>query len=223
MLNDTQRPLLLLGSNSNIYKILELAESVGVAVAGILDNDYEGAGVYKGIPVLGGEQHIQQFAKTHQFICATNWTPDPPAERNRQKRARQLELLEGLELATLVSPLANVSRFSTIGAGTAVFAYASVEPEVTVGEHSLLYDYSIVGHESRIGHNVVLQRHVLITSLVTVEDHVYFGLCSKACRSYTTIGSGTFVHPHIMLLRGTERGETVSLASRKTYGEVVVP
>ena len=222
MLNDSQRPLLLLGSNSNIYKILELAESVGITVAGILDNDYEGAGEYKGIPVLGGEQDISRFANTHQFICATNWTPDPSAERNRQKRARQLELLQDVTLATLVSPLANVSRFSTIGAGSAVFAYASVEPEVTVGEHSLLYDYSIVGHESSIGNNVVLQRNVLVTSLVTVEDNVYFGLCSKACRSHTTIGQGTFVQPHIMLLRGTARGETVSLAGRKTYSEIVV-
>jgi UDP-3-O-[3-hydroxymyristoyl] glucosamine N-acyltransferase len=221
--NDSSRPLVLLGSNSNILKLIELAESCGVAVEGIIDDDYHGQGQYKGIPVIAQEQDIAQFAD-RQFLCATNWTPDPGSARNRQKRIKHLVLINQhtLTLATLVSPLAEVSRFSTIMPGTIVYPFASVEPEVVVGQHSILYDYSIVGHESRIGNNVVLQRHTLVTSLVTVENNVYMGLCSRACRSGTTIGNGTFVHPNIMILRGTEPNETVSLASRKTYPEVVV-
>ncbi len=223
MYNDTTRPLVFLGSNSNIYKLQELALSAGMQVLGIIDDDYHGQGAYKGIPVIGKEQDIESFADC-QFVCATNWTPDPQSTRNRIKRARQLELLAQLQLplATIVSPLASVSRYASIAPGTAVYAFATLEPEVQVGAHSLIYDYAIVGHESQIGRNVVLQRQVLITSLVTVEDNVYFGLCSRACRSLTTIGNGTFVHPNIMLLRGTKPQETVSLAGRKVYGEIVV-
>lgn len=221
MYNDTTRPLVFLGSNSNIYKLQELALSAGMQVLGIIDDDYHGQGVYKGIPVIGKEQDIESFVGC-QFICATNWTPDPQSTRNRIKRARQLKLLTHLPLATIVSPLANVSRYATIAPGTAVYAFATLEPEVQVGAHSLIYDYAIVGHESQIGSNVVLQRQVLITSLVTVEDNVYFGLCSRACRSSTTISSGTFVHPNIMLLRGTVPQETVSLAGRKVYNEIAV-
>lgn len=221
--NDSSLPLVLLGSNSNILKLVELAESCGVTVEGIIDDDYHGQGQYKGIPVIGQEQDILNFAD-RQFLCATNWTPDPGSARNREKRIRHLTLINQhrLTLATLVSPLAAVSRFSTIMSGTIVYPFASVEPEVVVGQHSILYDYSIVGHESRVGNNVVLQRHTLVTSLVTVENNVYMGLCSRACRSYTTISNGTFVHPNIMILRGTELNEVVSLAGRKTYPEVVV-
>ena len=222
MYNQNDKPLILLGTNSNIFKIIELAQSCGVVVDGILDDDYQGQGHYKGIPVLGGEQDIPKYVDHARFICATNWTPDEASTRNRLKRSRQLELLRTTELITLVSPLANVSSYSIVSPGSAVFPFASIEPEVTVGQHSLIYDYAIVGHESVIGNNVVLQRNVLITSLVSVEDNVYFGLCSKACRSYSIIGNGTFVHPHIMLLRGTDAGETVSLAGRKTYTETVV-
>jgi UDP-3-O-[3-hydroxymyristoyl] glucosamine N-acyltransferase len=222
--NDSSRPLVLLGSNSNILKLVELAESCGVPLAGIIDDDYHGQGQYKDIPVIAREQDIAKFAHTHQFLCATNWTPDPGSARNREKRTRQLTLItqNNLPLATLISPLAAVSEYSVIQAGTIVYAFASVEPEVVVGQHSILYDYSIVGHESRVGHNVVLQRHVLVTSLVTVENNVYMGLCSRAGRSGTTLGNGTFVHPNIMILRGTDPNEVVSLASRKTYPEVIV-
>jgi UDP-3-O-[3-hydroxymyristoyl] glucosamine N-acyltransferase len=218
------RALILIGSNSNIFKLVELAESCGITVAGIIDDDYHGQGEYKGIPVIGGEADIADFADTHQFLCATNWTPDAVSARNREKRTRQLALIEqqSLALATLISPLAMVSKHAVIQPGTVVYPFATVEPEVVVGPHSILYDYSIVGHESHVGNNVVLQRHVLVTSLVTVENNVYMGLCSRVCRSHTTISNGTFVHPNIMLLRGTEPNEVVSLAGRKTYSQVIV-
>lgn len=222
--NDKQRPLVLLGSNSNIFKLIELAESCGCRVEGIIDDDYHGRGEYKGIPVIDTESNLDKYSDSHQFICATNWTPDPGSARNREKRTRQLALIGqlNLQLATLISPLAAVSSRSVIRPGTIVYPFASVEPEVVVGSHSILYDYSIVGHESRVGNNVVLQRHVLVTSLVTVENNVYMGLCSRACRSNTTIGNGTFVHPNIMILRSTEHNEVVTLAGRKTYPEVIV-
>jgi len=222
MYNNTSLPLILVGSNSNIFKLIELAESCGVTVAGIIDNDYSGQRHYKNIPVIGEEQDLHKFKATHQFLCATNWTPDPAFARNREKRSRQLELLKDYPMATLVSPLAAVSKFSTIQPGTIVYSFASVEPEVTVGQNTILYDYSIIGHESHIGNNVVLQRYCLVTSLVTVEDNVYMGLCSRASRSYTTIANDTFLHPNIMILRNTNPNEIVSLAGRKTYSEVVV-
>lgn len=222
--NDSSLPLVLLGSNSNIFKLVELAEACGVALAGIIDDDYHGEGNYKGIPVIAREADIAEFAHRYQFLCATNWTPDASSARNREKRIRQLTLINqlNLRLATLVSPMSAVSKRSIIRPGTIVYPFASVEPEVIVGSHSILYDYSIVGHESRVGNNVVLQRHVLVTSLVTVENNVYMGLCSRACRSNTTIGNGTFVHPNIMILRSTDPNEVVTLAGRKTYPEVVV-
>lgn len=223
MHNDQTRPLILLGSNSNIHKIVELAQSVGVQVHGIIDDDYHGQGSFKNMPVLGQEQDLDQFLD-YQFLCVTNWTPDPPAARNRHKRARQLSLIKqhGLKLATLVSPLASVSSRANIAAGTVVYPFATIEPEVTIGEHCLIYEQSTIGHESIIGHNVVIQRYVGITSLVHVEDNVYFGLGSRIYRSHATVSAGTFVHPNITLLRGTVPDEIVSLAGRKTYGEVLV-
>lgn len=222
--HDSTLPLVLLGSNSNIHKLIELAQSCHIQVAGIIDNDYMHAGHYKGVPVIAAECDIGNFAHSHQFLCATNWTPDPAAQRNRHKRARQLALLtqHDVQLATLISPLANVSGHASVAAGTVVYAYASVEPEVSVGSHAILYDYSIVGHESTIGNNVVLQRHVLVTSLVTVQDNVYMGLCSSIGRSHVCVSSGTFVHPHIMLLRGTGANEVISLAARKAYAQHVI-
>ena len=221
--NDTSRPLIFLGSNSNIHKLAELAQACGVRVLGMIDDDYRGAGEYQGIPVIGGQADVDEF-KDCQWICATNWTPDADSARNRLKRAGQLALMNQsqLRLATLIHPMSVVSAHANVGAGTVVYAFATVEPRVRVGQHTILYDYSVVGHDCTIGNNVVAQRQVLVTSSVTVEDNVYLGMCSRLCRSHVTVSQGTFVHPNIMLLRGTEPGETVSLAGRKTYSWILV-
>jgi NDP-sugar pyrophosphorylase family protein len=216
--NHTARPLIFLGSNSNIHKLAELAQACGVRVLGMIDDDYCGAGEYQGIPVIGSEADVDQF-KDCQWLCATNWTPDADSARNRLKRARQLDLMNQfqLKLATLIHPMSVVSTHANIGAGTVVYAFATVEPRVRVGQHTILYDYSVVGHDCTIGNNVVAQRQVLITSSITVEDNVYMGMCSQICRSHVTVSNGTFVHPNIMLLRGTVQNEVVSLAGRKVY------
>ena len=215
-------PVILLGTNSNITKLVDLIHSTGREIRGIIDDDYyeNPQSQFKDISVLGTEQILRDdpgFYRNHfEFICATNWTPDAHIERNRQKRSRQLALIDelGLNCATIIGNQAVIGSNSRIGAGTVIYDFAVIEPEVTIGEHSIIYDYAIVGHESHIGSNVVLQRKCLVTSLVTVEDDVYMGLHSSITRSNVRIGQGTFLHPGIMILRSTERGETVSLVGR---------
>ena len=228
-----KKPLVFIGTNSNLFKLAELVIRAGYSLAGIIDDDYYGQESFKGLPVIGDEATLRAkaefYKQKYQFICATNWVPDDYeiAERNRAKRQRQLELMQQLELdvATIVAPTAIVSRLSQLGPGTVVFDFATVEPQVSVGSNTLIYDYAIVGHESVIGNNVVLQRYCLVTSLVTVEDNVYMGLGSRVSRSDVVVSKNTFIHPDLTLLRGTLPNEHVSLAGhdlRKVYHKVEV-
>jgi hypothetical protein len=227
MINDTSRPLVFLGSNYNIYKLYELCASVGYEVVGIIDDDYHSQGQFKDIPVIAQESQIADYREQYQFICATNWMPGSDAERNRLKRQRLLDLMSELDLttATVVSNLAQVSGRARLGAGVIIDAFAMIEPDVTVGDHTVVSAYSVIGHNSIIGRNNAVQRYCLITSDVTTENDVYFGLCSRVCRSHVTLQQGTFIHPNIMLLRGTEKDEEVSLVGkdlRKVYQPVEI-
>lgn len=229
MINDVSIPLILLGTNANILKIYELCIECGFTVAGIIDDDFYGQGQFCTIPVIDNEQNIANYVNRYQFICVTNWIPDsnPIYIRNRAKRDRQLALLESTNaiLATVVSPLAQVSRYSTIGNGVVIDAFSVVEPGIIIADHVTIYANSYVGHGSRVGKNTVIQRHCFITSNVTIGNDVYFGLCSKVCRSHVTIENNTFIHPGLMLLRGTDINEEVSLVGkdlRKIYHNVVV-
>jgi acetyltransferase-like isoleucine patch superfamily enzyme len=230
MINDTSKPLMFLGSNSNIHKIYELCETIGYQITGIIDNDYYGQGKYKDIPVVGVEEELDKF-QDHQFICVTNWisgnTNDSIIIRNREKRNRQIDLLDqkNLSLATIVSPFAQVSKYTTIGQGTVIDAFCLVEPDVVIKDHVVMHTHSGVGHGSSIGRNCVLQRYAQITSNVQVEENVYMGLDSKVLRSNVIVADNTFISPGLMLLRGTQTNEEVSLVGkdlRKVYQQVEI-
>ena len=233
MINDISRPLILLGSNSNIFKIYELCTSIGYTIAGIIDDDYNGHGEFNGISVIGTEQDLidntSDYKEQYQFICATNWIPSNDAVyiRNQNKRSRQINLLDKLVLsvASIVSAHSQISVHSVIGKGVIIDAFSIIEPNVTIGNYTTIYANSYIGHHSTVGENTVIQRHCFITSDVTIENNVYFGLCSKICKSNTIISSNTFIHPGLMLLRSTATNEEISLVGkdlRKIYHNVVI-
>jgi hypothetical protein len=233
-----KKPLIFLGSNANIFKIYELSISAGYTVAGIIDDDYHHAKEFNGFPIISTEEDLinntNNIQSDYQFICVTNWFPNDNGvvdrniiKRNKEKRMRLLSLLDNLpvDIATIISPWARVSSQSTVGKGVFIDDFAIVEPNVIIQDHVSMHPYSIIGHDSLIGRNSVIQRYCLITSSVTLEENVYLGLCSKICRSKVTLKSNTFVHPNLMLLRGTQPNEEISLVGkdlRKVYHNVVV-
>ena len=228
MIVNTEKPLIFVGTNSNIYKLYELSESAGFKIAGIIDDDYYGKKQFNNIPILYTEQELvenhEQLGQKYQFICATNWIPDKDniTIRNKEKRHRLIGLLDQLEVtvSTVISPLAQVSNYAEIGKGVFIDAFSVVEPMVKLDDHCSLYTNSYVGHHSVVGRNTVVQRNCFITSHVTIENDVYLGLCSKICRSDIKLSKNTFLHPDLMLLRGTEDNEEISLVGkdlRKVY------
>ena len=227
------KPLVFLGSNSNIHKIYELGISAGYEVIGIIDDDYHGQGKFKEFTVIATEQELvdntDNIQEKYQYICVTNWLTDKDsvALRNKEKRIKQINLLDSLpvQIATVISPLARVSNYSNIGVGTFIDDFVVVEPHVTIADHVAIHSFAFVGHNSNVGRNSVLQRYCFLTSNVTLENTVYLGLCSKILRSDVIIRQGTFVHPGLMLLRGTAVNEEVSLAGkdlRKVYQSVEI-
>jgi UDP-3-O-[3-hydroxymyristoyl] glucosamine N-acyltransferase len=230
MINDISKPLIFLGSNSCIHKLYELCQSIGYQITGIIDDDYYGQGSYKDIPVVGTEADTDKF-KDHQFICATNWisgnTSDNIIIRNREKRTRQIDLLDQkqLALASIISPIAQVSKYATIGRGVVIDAFCLVEPEAILKDHVVMHTHSGVGHLCTIGRNSVLQRYVQVSGGIHMGENVYMGTASKILRTEVTIAAGTFIHPGLMLLRGTSENEEISLAGkdlRKVYHQAEV-
>lgn len=115
-----------------------------------------------------------------------SWTVAFPGSGDAVLREEQCEAIKkaGLQIASLVSPLACIGVGSSIQEGTFVGHYAIVGPGAKVGKACILNTGSIVEHEVRVGDlsHVSIQasiagrtkigKHVLIGAGATVIDKI---------------------------------------------------
>jgi NDP-sugar pyrophosphorylase family protein len=220
-INNTDRPLIFLGSNSVMEKYTELCEELGIVVAGLLDNDYWGnTAELGGVKVLDTEKNIDQYLNNYNFFCATNWNPidDPIMVRNRQKRQYLIDLVrqKNIQCISLVDPTARISKYSRLGNGCFIDCHVMVESGSIVGDFTNIYGQVQVGHNTTIGENCVLQRAVGLASAQILENDVYLSSGVKALKPGVKISQGTFVHELVYLARGTVSNEVVQFGTNNT-------
>ncbi len=95
---------------------------------------------------------------------------------NEIRMMKTKELIDaGYKIATLISPMANVSSYSQIGVGCVVFPFATVEHNAVVKDIVVIDTGALVGHNSKIENyslvyaNSVVRPYSLVESLTTVK------------------------------------------------------
>jgi NDP-sugar pyrophosphorylase family protein len=222
--NDTSRPLIFLGTNSNLYKYTEICALNGIEVAGIIDSDYYGnIDEYNGVKVIAADSifddHLQLefYKKTYNFFCAVNWTPmqDEISKRNRNKRIAYLKTIIDKELSciSIIGPISFVSPSAKIGKGCFIDNMVHIESKVNIGNFVNVYAKTHIGHHANVSDNCVLQRMSVVPSESLLEKDVYFAPMVKALKDGATFGTNTFIHEGVYIRRGTLSNEVVSLQS----------
>lgn len=218
-INDNSKPLIIVGTSSNLTKVLDICNLFGIKIAGIIDDDYYGnTKTFLDIPVIDTLDHLGQYQNTHNFFCGINWLPltDPVSVRNKNKRINYINELiaNNIKCISLIDPLTRIASSATIGHGVFVDAFVLVETEVTVGDFVNIYAYTGIGHHTEIKQNTVFQRHCSIAGDCVFEENVFVGTAVKALKTGATFGANTFIHEGIYIRRGTVPDEIVSIQGK---------
>jgi len=232
--NDTSRPLVFLGTNVNLYQQAEIAESVGIKVAGIVDNDYFGnTESYCDLPVIGSEREftdparLQYYKDTYNFFCPVTALPeqDPVSVRNYQKRLRLIDTIDSLELncISIVSPHAAVAPSAKIGQGVFIDHFANIESKVVIGNYVTIFSNSFIAHFTEVERNCQFQRHSGVGSFTLVGENSHFSPLAKSLRTKLKFGKNTWIQHGISIMRGTVDNEIVSLNGKnlkRVYSQI---
>ena len=219
-INNKDRPLIFVGSNSVMYKLTDLCDRLGIYVAGILDKDYYGnTDTVCDLPVIDTEENIQNYTD-YNFFCATNWLPmtDAISTRNRDKRKYLIQLFKdnNIKSISLVDPMASVSKSAVIGHNVFIDAFTLIESNVVVGDFTSIYAQCAIGHNTVFMENCVMQRCVGTAADQVYENDVFFGGGVRALKTGAKYSAGTFVHEQVYIARGTTPNEIVSFNGYNT-------
>jgi len=219
------RPIIFLGTNSNLIQYVDICNLNNVGIEGIIDCDYFGnTESIDTVPVIDSEElaDFKKLAEDFDFFIASNPVIENPRDYSKRQKFLKLVANYNLPCANIIDPVSRIGSLAMLGKGIFVGYSVSISSHTVIGDHCQFHGHSIVGHHSKIGDNVVVQRKGMIGSGSVVGENTFIGvnsLCHKM--PGIQIGKNVIVHPGVTVMRDIEDSEFISAAGRRIYKTVV--
>lgn len=186
----TQKRLVILGFGGHARSVADVALSCGYSDLLFIDSNARAGEQFLGYPVVN---------TLNGYICEGQVAF--PAAGDNQKRSQQCIEIQnlGLDLVTLISPLASIGIGSSISAGSFVGHHAHVGPMAKIGPGCIVNTGAVVEHESEIGEF----SHVSVNAVIAGRSRLgMFSMLGAGATiidgmevgSHITIGAGAVVH-----------------------------
>lgn len=152
--------LLLVGAGGHARSCIEVIESAGLRIFGLIDRDARMLGCdVLGYPVLGSDTELLKFAKESSGgLIAVGQIGRPKI------RVDLYEMLvtNGIDPTSIFASTAHVARHASVGKGTVVMHQAVINSGARVGVNCIVNTGAIVEHDVEIGDHC----HVAIGAIV---------------------------------------------------------
>lgn len=211
------KPIIFLGSSYNIQHLVEICQSSGRDIVGLIDPDHSSQTEFRGVPVLNKDQYLNHKDR-YEFFVATWWHPFQNSVhiRDRQKRSMFLEWIVQYNLTSativhntaVVSPSANIARNVSIGALSILVNNSQIHQDVNIREQCY------ISHNVVIGSNSVLQIKSTVTGDITVGHDSYIGISSTVLNSHPLesmhVGNHVIIHPNQLVVESVPDNTVIS-------------
>lgn len=147
-----------LENNFEIIGILDVKEKIGQKVLG-----YE---------IIGTDEDIEKYAKEKFYFLIT--LGQIGTVDLRINIFKKLELL-GAKIATIISPLAYVSKHSEVQVGTIVLHHALVNAKVLIGKNCIINSKALIEHDVIIEDYCHISTGAIVNGNTIVSEKSFVG------------------------------------------------
>lgn len=165
------KPLILLGGGGHCKSVIDVAESAGYTILGILDKPELVGTKVLGYEIIGTDDDIPQYVDKAEFLITVGQIKSPAT---RQKLAL-LVMSAGGKFATVIANDAYVSKYAKISKGTVVMHKAVVNADACIGEHCIINTMANIEHEVQIGGFCHVSTGVMVNGNCVIGDEVFIG------------------------------------------------
>lgn len=189
-----KKNLILVGGGGHCKSVIDVAESAGFNIIGILDISKNiGKSVLR-YKIIGTDSDIPSFINQAEFIIAVGFIKDPST---RIKLYNKIKVAGG-KLATIVASTAYVSKYATLGEGTVIMHQAVVNANAKVGSNCIINTFANIEHDVQIGDQCHISTGAMVNGGCKIGDRCFIGSQSviangKAICNDCIIGCGTSV------------------------------
>lgn len=183
------RGIVLLGGGGHCHALVDVLESCGIAIAGIVHGPASPLVPVMGYPPLGRDDDLPELRR--RFSSAAIGVGQIVSAHPRTRLFAFLRSLD-FEIPSIISPTAYLSRHSGVGMGTAVMHQALVNAGAHIGENCIINTRAIVEHDCHIGDNCHIAVNALLCGGVHIGDNSFIG-AGAICRENVHIGHDSII------------------------------
>ena len=195
--------LILVGGGGHCHSVIDVAESAGYNILGILDKPSEVGKCVFNYRVIGNDDDMIKYVDNAEFIVSVGQIKSPDL------RIRLHNMIEsvGGKFATIIASTAYVSKYAIVGEGTVIMHNAFVNAGATIGKACIVNTFANIEHDVHIGDYCHISTGAMISGDCKIGDGIFIGsqstvfqgveICKRGGRT-TCISAGSVVNKNII-------------------------
>lgn len=190
--------LILIGGGGHCKSVIDVAESAGYTILGILDRSIPVGETVLEYMVLGNDDLIEPYLDRAEFLVTVGQIKSPAIRIRLNKMVKDA----GGKLATVIAPTAHVSKYASIGEGTVVMHQAVVNAGAQIGMGCIVNTFANIEHDVKLGDFCHVSTGAMVNGEAVIGEGTFIGSqsvvnqCVKVC-NMTVVASGSVVHKDI--------------------------
>lgn len=196
-----KRPLILIGGGGHCKSMIEVAESAGYEIKGILDMpDEVGKEVLPGHKVIGTDDEIPQYVEECDFVITIGFIKNPAIRIKLYNKVKAA----GGRLATIIASTAYVSKYAELGEGTVIMHHAFVNAGAKIGDNCIINTFVNIEHDAEVGNQCHISTGTMVNGECKIGENCFIGsqsVCANCIEiaSDIIVGAGSVVRKSIRM------------------------
>lgn len=192
------KKLILVGGGGHCVSVIDVAERAGFHITGILDTPKKVGSSVLGYKIIGTDEQINDYVDNVRFVV----TVGQIKEASTRIRLHELIHAAGGKLATIISPLAYISRFATLAEGVVIMHHAVVNANARIGKGCIINTFANIEHDVVVGDYCHISTGATVNGSCIINNVVFIGSNSVIMNGLSIIsgciiGAGSLVQKDI--------------------------
>ena len=194
-----QKNLILVGGGGHCKSVIEVAESAGYTILGIVDRPEELGKLVLDYKVIGVDDDIPQYVEKAEFVITVGFIKNPALRIKLYNKVKEA----GGKLATIVASTAHVSKYATLGECTVVMHQAFVNAGAQIGNNVILNTFTNIEHDAVVGDQCHISTGTMVNGDCKIGQNVFVG-------SQSVLANGIEVGDNIIIGAGSVVRKSIS-------------
>ena len=167
------KEILLIGGGGHCKSVIDVVEQENkYTIAGIIDKKELLGQEILGYKVIGCDDDLEELYKNYKYAVVT-----VGQIRTNDVRVKLFNKLKniGYILPTIISPLAYVSKHSSVKEGTVVMHQVLINTNVKIGKNCIINTKVLVEHDCIVEDNCHISTGAILNGGVVVKENTFFG------------------------------------------------